>query len=652
MNDDLFGWAGNILKVNLSNKSVKTEKMPKRVLQKFIGGRGVNIKLLYDDISPDTDPLGPNNTLIFSTGPLSGTPIGMGRTSITAKSPKGCIAEGGFGGHFAPELKYAGYDHVLVKGKSKEPVYLWINGEDVELRDATNLWGKTTWETDKMIKNELGRTDVQMAYVGPAAENDVHTCPIISNLHHSGGRNGVGRIMASKQLKAVAVKGYQGVQIARPELFEKTYQEILESIDIASACDPWIPLYALWGSVGDVRLYNFTGQIHSLNAQQLNFEEMKDKANGERFLEKYVKKGRASFACPWPACGKFFEIQEGDFAGTVGQNLWSGDLMVFTALVGSKSLEAAMKARTICNQYGLDLYHVAYSIAWAMECRQKGILNKSDTDNIDLRFGNTNAMLDMIEKIALREGFGDLLARGTRKASEIVGKGSEDFSMTIKGLELESLTQRNTYQYALGLATGESGPDHTKWLPPVPINPVLSSKKLLKEKLDIDLDKLLLDIDLHQAAETRNPEGKGKLMKWLGDTRAVIEALPTCAFIVKGKLSLDFTIWTRILQATTGEDFDYETVLKCGERIINTERAFIAREGFTREDDTIPRRMLEDPVPEMNVEPIKQEDMDKMLEDYYAARDWNTKTGIPKRRKLNELELGDIAKDLRKNRVI
>ncbi len=630
MSSKWFGWKGKILRIDLSKGNIIKQNLSKELARSYIGGRGINAKILYDELKAGIDPLSANNILVFSTGPLSGTSIGHGRASINAKSTRMTLAEGGFGGFFAPELKYAGYDHLVVTGRSNKPVYIWIDDDDIEIRDAYHLWGKTTWETDEIVKEEVGDTDIQISYIGPAAENLVYTCPVFCNLYHSGGRLGCGTVMGSKKLKAIAIRGSQGVQLAHPEEFEKAYIKWRESMDLKGGLDPFIAPYGLFGAHSLVRIYGEIAGIQTRNAQDLRFEYADDLSR-EKMISTYEVKPKTSFACVTPACGTWYRIDRGPFAGTEGAMIWAD--IVGMGLVEINSLPAGLYIRSLCDQLGLDFFHVCYSIAWAMECYQKGILAQKDMDGIELKFGNYMGMIEMTKRIAYRKGFGSLLADGVKKASERVGKGSEKFALSIKGAELELLPLRVLYIAALGVAVSESGPDHTKF-----IQVHLPKLNLIKPQL---LNELKLGFEFEKAYEPQESEGKGRFLKFLEDSRGVLDTLPFCLFLTRSNYNIDFRLWRDFLVAGTGVNYTYEEVMEVGERIKNVERAFIVREGFRRRDDTIPRRMLEEATP-CGHPPVTQAKFDKMLDEYYEARGWNKRTGIPSRMKLEELGLEAI----------
>lgn len=637
-----YGWKGTILRVDLSNEKTVKEELQLDFAKKYIGCRGINSKILFDEVKPNTGAYSPENKLIFGTGPLEGTPVGMGRISVTTKAATGCLGEGSLGGFFGPELKFAGYDHIIIDGKAEKPVYILIRDEKVEIKDATNIWGKTTWETEKIIKSALGDPDIQVNSIGQAAENLVHACPVFGNLNRAGGRAGVGDVMGAKRLKAIAVRGSGGVQVAQPDKFEEGYKRILKENDLAKATDAYPNVWGVLGPLGLLRLFNEAGYLNYRNAQKMRWDEHVDEIGGEELLAKYALRPVACFCCPYPSCGKWYEIKDGPYAGVVGM-CDSNVEYFFTSILGINYLPAAMKARTLCNQLGMDAFHVAYSIAWAMECYEKGILTKQDTDGLDLRFGNHEAMLRMIPKIAYREGFGDVLADGVAKAASKIGKGSEKYAQTVKGQELEGMPLRGFYTTALGVATSEVGPDHTRFYPPYPSHPSIVPPTLLKE--------LNLDIDLESAYMPRKPEGKGRLLKWLTDSRAVVESIPTCVFTLRGMLAIDFRIWRDLLNSGTGIDLTYEELIADGERIMNLERAFIVREGFRREHDTLPRRVLEEAVPDCHYGPLSRETLNGMLDEYYEARGWSNRSAIPTKGKLEELGLKEVIDEFRKLKI-
>lgn len=627
-----------ILWVDLSSGSTRLETLPEAWTAKHLGCRGINARLLFDHVPAGTDPLGPDNVLFFGTGPLDGLPVGMGRISIACKSPRGTVAEGSGGGFFGPELRRAGVDYLAIRGQADQPVYLSIQNEDVEIRDARHLWGLKTDETDAALRRELADPDVQLRYIGPAAENGVHASPIFGNLNNSGGRAGCGQVMGSKKLKAIAVRGTSGIRVADYETFLDAYKVLRRRLDLATSRDMWTPVWSTYGAPVLARLFPDLGNLMTRNAQQMSWDY--DKAlriSSEPYLDEYVTRAKACFCCPWPACQKLHKVNTGPYQGFKGGNYWAAQPVVFGSLIDNDDLDLLLVLSGLCNQYGLDVFHVGYTLAWAMECFENGLLTVADTDGLELRFGcaDRDGLVDLVRKIAMKEGFGALLALGCAEASKIVGGGSERFCLAVKGQELEGIPQRNLYMVALGIAVSEVGPDHTRWYPPYPCNPSLLSPEELAE--------LGVDLDLRLAFQGRNPAQKGNLLRWLTISRAIIESLPSCVFLVRDTLGLDLRPWWNLFRAATGLDLDYAGFVRAGERLMNLDRAFNVREGYRRADDRPPLRMATEDVPGFGYPRLAPELFDPMLDEYYAANGWSLTTSIPTRHKLAELDLADVA---------
>jgi aldehyde:ferredoxin oxidoreductase len=631
-----------LLRVDLSSGKTRLETLPTSWTAKYIGARGINARLLFDEVNAGTDALGPDNVLYFGTGPMDGLPIGNGRMSVACKSPRGTIAEGSFGGFFGPELRRAGVDYLAISGQAEQPVYLYIHDGRVEIRDASHLWGLTTDKTDAALRREFRDPDVQLRYIGPAAENGVHSSVIMGNLNNSGGRAGCGEVMGNKKLKALAVRGRQGIQVADHDAFIDAYHLYRQRLDLATSRDPWTPVWSTYGAPALVRLFAGMGNLMTRNAQEMGWEaEKAQRIGAEIYLEKYVAKAKACFNCPWPACQKIHVIPQGEYQGFRGGNYWAGQPVVFGSLIDNDDLDLTLILSGLCNRYGLDIFHVGFTLAWAMECFERGLLTLSDTDGLELRFGCKDhaGLIDLVRKIAYREGFGELLALGCEQAARLVGGGAEKYCLSVKGQEIEAIAERNMYMVALGVAVSEVGPDHTRWYPPYPCNPDLISRD--------ELLTLGIDLDLRKAFQGRNPEEKGKLLRWFSISRAVVESLPGCIFLVRDTLGLDMRPWQQLFQAATGVQIDYEEFLRAGERVLNLERAFNVREGYRRVDDRLPYRMSHEAVPHFNFPPVTQAVLDGMLDEYYTANGWDLATSIPKEQKLIELGLEDVAFALR-----
>jgi aldehyde:ferredoxin oxidoreductase len=350
-----------ILRVNLSDRSVCLEELPEDWTAKYIGCRGINSRLLFDEIKAGTDPLGPNNLLCFGTGPLDGTPAGQGRISVACKSERGTLIEGSSGGFFGPELRRAGIDYIALKGVADRPVYLYIEDEKVEIRDASHLWGLKTDETDAALRREFSDPNIQHRYIGPAGENMVHSSPIFGNLHSSGGR-GCGQVMGSKLLKAVVVKGSQGIPVADYDGFIDAYKAFHKQLDLVTSRDAWSPIWGAFGSTVINRLFTDQGGVMTRNASQMHWDPEKcTRISAEPYLADFVTRAKACFCCPWPGCKKQHEVKAGPFKGFKGGNYWAANSVVFGPLIDNDELDLALVLAGLCNQYGLDMFHVGYT---------------------------------------------------------------------------------------------------------------------------------------------------------------------------------------------------------------------------------------------------------------------------------------------------
>ena len=386
-----YGWKGTLLRVDLTQRTTVREKLPEEWMRKYIGCRGINDVILYNESGPEIHAFDPENILIFGTGPLDGTPIGMGRVSIQTKHPEGHICEGGFGGDWGPELKFAGYDHIVVQGKSAKPVYLYINDGKIELRDATHLWGKDVLETTKAIKKEVGAADIKVACIGQAGERLVARAKVF-NKHHSGGR-GCGTVMGDKKLKAIAVGGSESVKVSNPDEYLRIYRTIRDVLNLKETSDYFVPGWSFMSANLMLEGFNELGWLHAHNAQKGSLENA---LKGEEYLEKFAVKPKGGFCCPFPACGRRFEVNQGKYAGTSGDER-EGGFAYAASVVGLRSWDVLLKIRDLCDRYGLDEFMVFYTIGWAMECFERGILTKTDTEGVNLVFGNEDVLARVSE---------------------------------------------------------------------------------------------------------------------------------------------------------------------------------------------------------------------------------------------------------------
>lgn len=622
------GWVGTILRVDLSNGKIFKEPLSENLAYNFIGGRGVNSKILYDETGPATDPLGPDNRLIIGTGPTSGTlGLGSGRFTVTAKSPlTGILGDASGGGAFASEVKFAGYDHIVFEGRAQKPVYVWISDDEVVLRDAQHLWGKNTWVAAELIREELGDRDIKTLCIGKAGENLVkYACPI-TNDERAPAETGMGAVMGSKNLKALAVRGSKSVNVANPDKYEGIIRKWYEDI-------PKQRIRSLHRSIGTTWLIRQYNQIYDLpikNSQELHRpEEEISHFYGENFVPKYLVRHQACFSCPH-SCQKYVLIHDGPYAGEKGRRPDYGSLISVCTQLGVFDFPFGLKVMNRLNQHGIDAQEIGPTMAMAFECYQRGILTRRDTDGLRLEWGNKNVILELIEKVANRKGFGDILAEGCRNAAKRLGREADKYAYHIKG---KSHPDRVTAYIptVLGFALATRGWDHLRGT----IYPH-GSKFLGPPKF--------WDYDPKYAEAVMNREHL--------DTAA--DSLEICKFLTEFALMEEglggIPRLTELLAALTGVHFSEELLHRACDRVYNIERAYLVKNGIRREDDVPPRHFLETPIPEgpYKGKTIDREKFEQLKDVFYELRGSDKKTGAPTRATLEELGLKYVADELEK----
>lgn len=624
-----YAYAGKILRVDLSNKAVAKEETEKYATE-FLGGRGINEWILYNEVKRGISSFDPDNRLLFGAGVLVGTPV-LGACRITVESKNvltGGVGSSNCGGHFGPELKFAGYDNVVIQGRSDQPCYLWINDSTVEIRKAGHLWGRTTWETDDIIREELGDEDIQIMSIGPAGENLVRGACIISNGGRAAGRCGLGAVMGSKNLKAVAVRGSGSISVARPEEFmslvERQWERFIghEEYESWERRPDWVTTRNEW-SGNPVR-----------NFQDGFWDPEKVEATRTHNLAKYSVRRIACFACP-KACSRYLRVAEGEFRGVEGEGYYPATQVNFGCKLDIENLAAIIKAHMLCSQYGLDTDNTVGSIAWAMECYQRGILTSRDTGGLELEWGDHKVVLKLLELIALRKGIGDLLAEGCKRASEKIGRGSDRYCMHLKGQDLmEPL--RTARGYAFGTIVSPIGGGHNRGAS-------------IYDSFGITAEEGLRLFGIATVGDRKAYEGKAQMCVYQENLKAVIDSLGVCALqtIYYSLRSQNLSELAELLAAATGRTLSVSQLTLIGERIHNIEKAFNAREGMTRKDDYPPQRFFE-PIPSG---PGKgdcwdRENFDTLLDEYYTLRGWDTETGLPRRSTLRRLGLQAVADEL------
>jgi aldehyde:ferredoxin oxidoreductase len=633
-----YGYAGMILRINLTNKKISKQPLPREWALRFIGGSGINDWILYNEVGPDADPIGPENKLIVGVGPFAGTIFPLGsKVRVTSRSPlTGMFGDGSAGGWFGPRLKYAGYDHIVVQGKADEPVYLWIDDEDVEIRNASHLWGSDVWETDDRIKEEVGDKEISTMAIGPGGENLVKHAVVVLDRHRTA-RCGMGCVMGSKKLKAIAVRGTGTIEIAKPEKFAEHCERVAELVD--PRVNPMLGTLSLYGTMAAVPLYNEIGCHSVRNWQEVQWSEEKIKSvDPDRFLETFQTRALSCSNCI-VHCSHRWEIKEGRFAGEYGLKIEYVPVCSFGMHLDNPNMESILYLQNLANKLGVDVIESGTSIGLLMECYEKGILPRKIATDSRFEWGDIDLIIDLVKKIAYREGIGDLLANGTLNAAKKIGNGAEKFVNHAKGMTMIE-DVRAFPHWALAFAISTRGADHLK------------AYSFIDKTHRTDVSQWLFGSP--KAGEPHTPELKAISVKFFEELYAIIDSLGFCKLsgtrlVVPKDPSKAMTPkdWAPIFSAATGIEIDPGEFVRCGERIVLLEKAFNARLGATRKDDTLGWRWMSEPCPSGPGKGMKCEDyLPKLLDEYYELRGFEIRTGLPTRSKLEELGLNAIADEL------
>jgi aldehyde:ferredoxin oxidoreductase len=543
--------------------------------------------------------------------------------AVTAKSPlTGAVGMALSGGHFPVEMKFAGYDMIIVEGKAEKPVYVWIKDGAVRFRNAETLWGMKTTDTQQIIKNELKDQNVRIVCIGPAGENQLRIASII-NEWRAVGRKGLGAVMGSKNLKAIAVRGSGAVKVADTEKLKAARDVFAKAMKDSEV------LYPAFAKIGTPMVVDHTchmGIFPTKNYAATGAYDPIDKLGVEIQMTRNVGKEHC-YGCP-VGCSQLKLAKTGDYAGILTEGPEFETMYSFGGVTGVEDIDAIIAADRLADELGFDSISSGVSVAFAMELYEKGILTKEDTGGLNLSFGNHQAMIKILQQMAYREGIGAILADGTQAAAAKIGKGSEKYAMHVKGLELPAYDVRGAKAHGLNYATSYTGADHCRGY-------------AFQEIFGIPIPK---EVDRFAA------EGKGELTKWNQDVRTATTDAPTmCAFLLDMAVPGIATQNTAdLLAGITGFDYSADEIQTAGERINNLAAAFNVREGFSRKDDTLPERLLTEPLPGGAAKGhyISREELDLMLDEYYEARGWSKETGAPSRKKLTELGLGYVADQL------
>jgi aldehyde:ferredoxin oxidoreductase len=627
----MHGWVGKILKVNLSDGKVTTEPTEDYVDQ-YLGGRGLGVRLIYDLYHPGIDPFDPMNPLIFNTGPVTGTAApGSGRVDVTAVSPMSKLrAKSNFGAYWGPELKYAGFDHLVITGKADKPVYLWINNGKVEIRDAGHLWGQDTFNTQKAIQNELGDPEIKVVCIGPGGEKLVRFACLITETGDAAGRTGMGAVMGSKNLKAVAVRGTGSVYLAKPEEFLDLALQINREIREHPAS---LEL-SQWGVARGVQ---FSYQMSFFPVgyfEDVCWDEMTDKYPGPDYVQQYSLKNMGCFCCP-NRCMNFFSVPD------IGKVLTSCEpFSGFTGAVWNTDMNIFMEATLMVNRLGLDCTETSASIGLLMELYHDGIITAKDTDGVAMERGSREAILTTIRKIADREGYGDILAEGQMHAAGKFGQAAVDKVDQVKGLAPHAYEFRAYKGTGLIQAIGHRGD-------PLPVRGSVLEldwnnapewfQQVAKEQFGAE-----------EAAIPTEYRGKAMLAVVSEHLERVPDNLGICKWIYNLFIYQDAEMASRLCQYATGKEWEVPDLLAISERVRNLERAFDVRQGLRRADDMLPKKFFEQPLGKgkFKGEVLDRAKFEGMKDEYYQIRGWDPASGIPTTQKLQELDLADAAEDL------
>jgi len=604
--------------LNLSTGEITKGTIEEDTIRKFIGGKGFAAKILYDELKPGVDPLSPDNVLVVAVGPVTGTNApGFSKTVFASKSPlTGIFADSYVGGYFGPEVKSADYDLIVVNGKADKPVYLYINDGKASLEDASDLWGRDVMEVEGVLKDRLGK-DIQIAAIGPAGENLVSYACVCHQIYRQAGRGGLGAVMGSKNLKAIVAKGSNKTNVADEDKFNETVREANEIIRGNKVIQEGLGVFGTLNMVpmaqglGIATVKNYTNGLMD--------EKVAEQLSGPAIEQKYQPKTLACYKCPIH-CEKMVTLKSEKWGDIVTETEFES-LMLLGPNIGITDYETIAYLGWLCDRMGIDTIQAGNAISFAMECYEKGLITRDDTGGLELGWGNEDVVVSLIESIAYKKGFGELLAQGAQKMSQEIGHSSEKFAMQVKGMAFPAAWDvRGAQGHGFSFAVSDRGACH------------LSS-----------------DIDFIELATPEGPgdrfslQGKPNLVKDTEDLASARETLISCVFNF-----LPPEIYLKFLNAAFGTDMSMDEFLRVGERIEQLIRAFNIREGkISRREDVLPDRIYEEPLPEGPCEGkrIDREEFEKALTAYYELRGWN-KDGVPTRRKLEDLGLEKAAQEI------
>lgn len=628
------GLAGKILYIDLSNKTYHTEETLK--YKEYIGGRGINQWLLFNMMEKNIEPLDPKSVIIIGSGLFVGTLVpSSNRTSVDFKNVlTGGVGSANVGGKFGPEMKYAGYDNIVIYGKAKEPTYLYINNDNIYFRDATQLWGKDTWETENIIKSLENEKGIKTFTIGVAGENLVKYACIIGDKGRAAGYGGGGAVFGSKNLKAIAIRGTNQIKIADPNGFMDTLRKFYIKLDNSNSVKNL-------QKGGTLLPYLALGQDRPHGVRNMNDEfwptEIINSINRIKFDEDYLVRRAACFACP-AACSSIYQIN-GEKVEGVQANVWRA----FASNLDIRDHTTVLKANALANLYGIDSDQISAVIGWAIDCYENGIIDKTDTDGLELTWGNCDAVIALINNIGYRKGFGDLLADGIYEAAKVIGKGSERYGVLVKRTGLMEAAMRSHKAWALGIVTSTKGGGHLRGAPAQEM-----------QNISPDISSRIFNID--SINDPTSYDNKAKLVVWNESYKGIVDMIGIC---------LSLTMWSDInlftlddicqfYQSVTGKNIEPNKLLYIGEKIQNLERAFnLLHAGFGRKHDLPPDKLVNIGVSKgrFKGERLDMDMWNQMLDEYYILHGWDIETGWPTKECLERLELKIVIDKLKKNNI-
>lgn len=595
----LHGYGGRILRVDLTSGTIRRDKTDPGEVLRAVGGRGLNSWRLHDELKRDVDPLSPENMLLIGVGPLTGSLLSTSAyTTISGKSPlTGILGDSAAGGHFGPELKAAGYDQVIITGRSAKPCYLLIADDRVEIREGQHLWGRDIYETSKTLRAELKDNAFQIAAIGPAGENLVKFATVACNNTRVCGRTGMGCLFGSKNLKAVAVRGTGCVSVADPE----AYSIVCRELDRRIMAHPEYARRKELGSTLLMTALNRLGILPTDHFQKGTAEYVYD-VSGERLAEIYKVKNKSCFNCNIH-CSRYYMTEDEESEGPEYETLCS-----YSSRIGNRDLRFALKMATFLNRMGMDSLSSGETIGWAMECVQRGLLSKEDLGGMDFTWGNRETIEKIVPMIVRREGIGDAFAEGTRSLARRFGRGTEEYAFQVKGLDMICGDPRGLKAFGLTYAIASRGADHLR------AEPFFE----LTERYEESERRF----GTRDAADRLSDHGKAVLVEFTERQALLTDCLTMCKNVGLSMDILDFDFAARLLRAGTGLDFTPERVDEALRGIINADRRLNISFGIDSSQDTLPRRFTHEPLTEGaskgQVVPIKQ-----MVKDYYKLRGWD-----------------------------